>query len=351
MRILTTAALVFIVNTLLAQGKLDFEVKDHDFGKISEADGPAEFTFDFVNNSETEIRITNVKASCGCTTPGWTKESVPPGGTGFIKAKYNPRNRPGKFRKSLRISTSDPGSNQTLYISGFVNPKPKTPEQEYPIVMGDLRMKYRTLNLGKITTEKIVEKTFDVYNGTDSVVTLSSTSWEVPEFIQLSLVEEAVAAGETGQLKVSYDPVKKNDYGFVSDNIRSGDNQNLSVMAVIEEYFPEMTAKELDKAPKLELSSRSFDFGKVNAGTSIEKEFMLTNLGKEKLLFRSIKSNCGCLTYEIKDGAIKKGKSQRLKVLLDTSDMRGNQYKTITIYSNDPVAPTQIITIKGNILK
>ena len=105
---------------------------DHDFGEIKEEDGYAEHTFNFVNVGDAPITITQVKASCGCTTPGWTKEEILPGDSGYVKARYNPRNRPGRFRKSLRITTSDAPSNQTLYIMGIVKPKPKSPEQEYP---------------------------------------------------------------------------------------------------------------------------------------------------------------------------------------------------------------------------
>ncbi|WP_425392392.1 DUF1573 domain-containing protein [Ekhidna sp.] len=345
-------SLLFFLN-LTGQPKLSFEVTDHDFGNILEEAGPVEYTFNFVNNGETPIKITGVKASCGCTTPGWTREEVMPGDSGFVKAKYNPRNRPGRFRKSLRISTNDPSSSTTLYIGGFVKPKPKTPEEEYPIIAGSLRLKYRGLNIGKVTTEKPIVKTFDVFNYTDSTVSLQEEDILVPDHIQIALLPDSLSRREFGELKIIYDPKAKSDYGYVSDNIQLSPNgdQGLSVIAVIEEYFPEMTAEELDNAPKLELPERSYDFGKATAGVMVEKEFELTNSGKDKLELRAIKSNCGCLTYEIKKKGIKKGKSQTLKVFFDTSEMRGNQYKSITLYSNDPVAPTQIITIKGKVEK
>ena len=136
----------FLVMESQAQSGLVFDKVDHDFGEIKEEAGYAEYTFDFVNLGESPIQITNVKASCGCTTPGWTKEEVMPGDSGFVKARYNARNRPGRFRKSLRITASDPASNQTLYIMGVVKPKPRTPEEEYPIATGDLRFKYQGLN-------------------------------------------------------------------------------------------------------------------------------------------------------------------------------------------------------------
>lgn len=351
MRAIFSTCALLILMTTFAQSKLDFAEVDHDFGEIREEGGAAEFTFRFVNSGDEPIRITNVKASCGCTTPGWSNEEVMPGDSGFVKAKYNPRNRPGRFRKSLRITTSDAPSNITLYISGFVKPEPKTPEQEYPVNLGTFRLKYRGLNIGKITTEKVVEKTFDIYNGSDTIAVLNQDEMILPEHISVSLVQDFLNPREVGEIKLTYDPIKKNDYGYVSDNIQfgGGSEENLSVIAVIEEYFPEMTADELDNAPKLAISDRSYDFGKIAAGTTLEIDFELTNTGKEKLYFRSVKSNCGCITYELKNKGIKKGKSQTLKVFFDTSEMRGNQYKSITIYSNDPVTPTQIITIKGNV--
>ncbi len=339
--------------SVFGQSKLKFEVSDHNFGDIQEQAGPVEYTFTFVNTGENPIKLTSVKASCGCTTPGWSREEVQPGDTGYVKAKYNPNNRPGKFRKSLRITTSDPSSNTTLYISGYVKPKPKSPEEEFPILIGNLRFKYRGLNIGKITTEKPVEKTFEIFNHTDSTVRLNEGDFILPDHIKISLVQDSLKKREVGDVKIFYDPVLKKDYGFVSDNIQLADRseESLSVIAVIEEYFPEMSAEELDNAPKLDITERSYDFGKVTAGVMLEKEFELSNIGNNKLELRAIKSNCGCLTYGIKKRGIKKGKTQTLNVFFDTSEMRGNQYKSITIYSNDPVAPTQIITIKGNVQK
>lgn len=350
MKFLASILLAFTFFSLTAQSKLSFEEKDHDFGEIREEDGYAEFTFNFVNEGDAPITITHVKASCGCTTPGWTKEEVGPGEEGFIKARYNPRNRPGKFRKSLRITTSDASSNETLYIQGFVKRKPKSPEEQFPVAVGDFRLGFQTFNFGKITTEKPAVKTFDIYNNGDTLAKLPDMI--LPDYISMELQPTELKSKEIGKLIVTYDPVKKDDYGFVSDNIRIGDaKKDFSVMAIIEEYFPEMTAEELDASPKLTVSQRVFDFGKIIVGNVAQATFTLKNEGKEKLEFRTIKSNCDCITYDFKSRGLKKGKSRELTINFDTSDLVGNQYKSITIYSNDPVNPTQLITLKGRVVK
>ena len=335
------------------QSNLKFEMINHDFGEIREEGGYAEHTFNFVNSGEEPITITQVKASCGCTTPGWTKEEVLPGDSGVVRARYNPRNRPGRFRKSLRITTTDAASNQTLYIMGIVKPKPKNPEEEYPVMVGDFRLKYEVLNMGKVSTEKPIEKSFAVYNSTDSALVLDSTAMLIPDHVSVTLSTGVLNPKEVGKLVITYDPILKNDYGFVNDNIvlDTASESSLTVMAIIEEYFPEMSTEELEKAPRLEISQSTYDFGTVDQGTLVEKTFSLNNVGKEHLALRAIKSNCDCIDYTIKSKRIKKGRSLELRVSFDTSEMRGNQYKSITVYSNDPVRPTQVININGKVNK
>ncbi|MFK7952976.1 MAG: DUF1573 domain-containing protein [Ekhidna sp.] len=353
MKVSFSILFVFLFSLGFSQEKLSFDNLTHNFGELEEENGPAEHTFYFVNNGDGPIQITRVKASCGCTTPGWTKEEVMPGDSGFVKAKYNPRNRPGKFTKSLRITSTDASANKTLYINGFVKPKVKTPEEEYPVVLGDLRVKYRALNFGKITTKEPVEKLFDIYNASDSVVKFNAEDMNVPEHITVSLVQSFLNPKEVGKLSVVYDPIAKNDFGYVSDAISIGTNEEaeMSIMGTIEEYFPIATAEELDKAPKLNLTDRSIDFGKVKRGEFVKIDVTLENTGKSKLNFRAIKANCGCITYDLKSQNLKKGKSQTLKLTIDTSELRGNQYKIVTLFSNDPVSPTQIVTLKGKVEK
>lgn len=59
-----------------------------DFGKIQ--DGEIVYhDYTFKNTGKAPISIVNVQASCGCTTPEWTREVIPPGGEGIIKTTFN----------------------------------------------------------------------------------------------------------------------------------------------------------------------------------------------------------------------------------------------------------------------
>lgn len=103
-----------------------FKYPVHDFGTIQE--GPAaEYEFEFVNNGKEPIVISNVGASCGCTTPSYSKEPVLPGKKGKVKASYNTQGRVAPFTKTINI-TSNAGV-KVLTIKGEVE---KAPEGSVP---------------------------------------------------------------------------------------------------------------------------------------------------------------------------------------------------------------------------
>ncbi len=111
---------------LMAQKPIaKFEKHTHDFGSIQETNGKTSYNFEFKNIGKKDFLITEVKSSCGCTAPKWSKKPIPPGGTGSILVSYDPKNRPGPFTKTITISNNSEESKLLLYIKGDVIPDPK----------------------------------------------------------------------------------------------------------------------------------------------------------------------------------------------------------------------------------
>ena len=111
-----------------AQPKFQFEEENFDFGEVVEGE-IATHEFSFTNVGDQPLVISQVKASCGCTTPHWTREAIPPGGTGTIKAAYNSARRPGNFNKSITIWSNAETSVQRLVIRGSVVNRPPSAEE------------------------------------------------------------------------------------------------------------------------------------------------------------------------------------------------------------------------------
>lgn len=96
-----------------------FENTTHNYGNIEySSDGLCEFVFK--NTGKEPLLLTNVKASCGCTTPTWPKEPIKKGGKGTIVVKYNTKII-GAFTKTIRVYSNAKTSPVTLKITGAVS--------------------------------------------------------------------------------------------------------------------------------------------------------------------------------------------------------------------------------------
>ena len=73
-----TICLLALAGAAHAQGVMQFTTDNHDFGNVPEGT-MATHEFEFKNTGNQPIIIANVQASCGCTTPDWTKTPVLPG--------------------------------------------------------------------------------------------------------------------------------------------------------------------------------------------------------------------------------------------------------------------------------
>ena len=116
----------FIVEIIISCSKSDFEKnaiikfphKEYDFKQL-EIGQKAEYDFEFSNPGKTPLVIQNVKTSCGCTVPEWTKEPVKPDKKGKISIKYDTFN-PGTFSKSITVYYNGKDSPAHLKIRGTV---------------------------------------------------------------------------------------------------------------------------------------------------------------------------------------------------------------------------------------
>lgn len=118
--ILSLTFLAFVQFSIAQSGaQISFNEDRHDFGTLEE--GPSvSHKFNFTNTGTEPLVLTNVKASCGCTTPSWTKEPVLPGENGEILVTYSTARRLGGFNKSITITSNATEPTKVIYIKGTV---------------------------------------------------------------------------------------------------------------------------------------------------------------------------------------------------------------------------------------
>ena len=126
--------IVFICSFVLANAQdtqpavevLQFKETEHDFSSIPQGK-PVYYTFEIVNTGKTAVKLDDVHATCGCTTPEWSRDPIAPGATAKIKVGYNAAAE-GPFEKFITI-TYNTNQTKALKITGKVW---KAPEGSAP---------------------------------------------------------------------------------------------------------------------------------------------------------------------------------------------------------------------------
>lgn len=112
--------------------KFEFQKVEHDFGTIKEGD-VVEYTYSFKNTGEAPLIIQGAQGSCGCTVPAWSKEPIPVGGTGFVKAKFDSKGKPNIQNKTVTVTANTWPKQTVLRFKAMVTPESTAAPAEGPV--------------------------------------------------------------------------------------------------------------------------------------------------------------------------------------------------------------------------
>ena len=130
--------------------KMEFPIREVDFGTHNEGD-ILDTVFKFTNTGEVPLVISNVKTSCGCTTPYWPKKPIDPGKSDVIKVKFNTNHKPGNQVKTITIHANTKNLTEQIKIKAYINPKSGKGKQKLQKVNKILKNKIdlKTINKKK----------------------------------------------------------------------------------------------------------------------------------------------------------------------------------------------------------
>jgi hypothetical protein len=250
--------LVLTLASVFAQPKFKFAAESYDFGEVPE--GPqAIYSFEFTNVGDQPLIISGAQASCGCTVPDWSRDTIKPGGKGFVKAIYNTQGRIGQFNKNITVSynnTVEP--SKILYIRGNVyKPEDKPVYTKEQIAASPVLVLDKIAHaFGKVERGQKVVTKFKVSNTGKSDLKISEFA-SICNCISAELSKTEVKPGQSAVLKVTYTPAGSNDVTDVltiKSNDITKDAPKVSLKAVVVE--------SLNKKTIMNESEQASPFGK-----------------------------------------------------------------------------------------
>lgn len=356
--IITLLTFLFISTvSVYAQEKavIETEKNIHDFGNIIETDGEVSYDFIVKNTGKAPLVITRVTASCGCTTPEWTKVPVEPGKSGVIKVTYNPKGRPGPFRKSISVYSNGYTGALQMFVMGNVVARPLAPAVSYPYSIGDLKLSSKKINYHSVRKDEALGE--KVYLRNDSEQTLIVKKGKLPAYLTAEIRPEVLQPGETGEITVLYDARASKKMGRTYQDlpltIEGFDKKHIqgtiAVTANVIENNGKSSSRKSD-APVISFSSTQIDFGTVEekggflAGKPTET-LLITNTGKSNLTIYSVSSDNEVVDVSGGRKELKPGASATYKISVRPKDIKVKLDTTIYVVSNDPSGPVKMIKV------
>lgn len=210
---LSTLLLALVAPAFAQQGRIVFDDTTYTFAEIAEGEEPRH-NFTFRNEGTAPLRLLDVEPACGCTTPEWTRDAVAPGEEGVISVVYLSEDRPGRFKKTIDVTTDGTPSSVRLYIAGTV----RAAQIVEGVVQGNMFFAEDVVDWGTVAMGRVLTRKVRVQNNgkhpirfekMENAGAVRATPPARPVFhndvveIQITLVTAALEAGQPFDLTVS----------------------------------------------------------------------------------------------------------------------------------------------------
>lgn len=353
---LTTIAALLCALSAGAAPQLKWLEEAHDFGAFSEDLGTVSCRIPFVNSGDTPLVITAARATCGCTTPDYTKEPVMPGDTAYVTVRYNAIGRPGRFDKKVYVYANTVPERHTITIRGVVIGASNTLKSRFPVEVGPMKLRSTTVPFGQLYRGRCKTVFLDAYN--QSTDTLRPVWRSLPQGITVECRPEAIPPGEQAAFSFFLDSSQLPEWGIntgtaiLSPSDSSSIAAEISTIAIIEEDFSRLTPGQRKNAPAIAVSPQKADLGIMERDSApVKAVFEITNTGKDPLIIRRVQITDPAVTAtDISATTVKHGKKAVLTLTVDPSHAEADIINSrINIIANDPDNSTVTVRAVGEI--
>jgi hypothetical protein len=330
----------------VAQNGIVFKETVHDFGTISDKGGPVTHEFELTNNHPTTLVITDVKTSCGCTTPGWTKEPIEPGKTGSIKVTFNPAGYNSRFTKTITVH-SNLEQNIVLQITGQVQREivPIDHSANYPVEIGNYRVKKNELEFGTLAPDETKAVRIDVYNRGDKAI--EQRAGNNPDYLSIAFGEQPLSPKKESQVNVTFSAAKAG-YGNFKGSVEiviDGQTQLFPYSASVVDNFKGLTVEEKRNTPVINFSTKDLAFADLKKEKS--KTIKFSNSGKAPLKIHKIQANEKWIKLSKTSLEVAPGEIVSVTVSIDQKLVKEPFETILTVFSNDQRTPSADIKLTG----
>lgn len=258
----------------VAEPRLHVDAPVFDFGRVEQGD-TVTHVFRFTNRGTRDLRIESVETSCGCTAAVLADDTIAPGASGSIQARFDTGRFLGAQSKRLNVRSNDPAHPiTTLVLQGEVT--------------AEVAVQPGQLYLGRLRRGSRATHTVSVLYDADEPISITGVEHDNPG-IRVE-AEDVEADGKRGRrLHVS-----------VADTAPLGQLRDTLTITTTSEKKPRLTVPVFGNVEgDVTVEPPQVSFGVVRPGARRTRAVRIKNAGAAALRILEVTSSLDTLVPEL----------------------------------------------------
>lgn len=345
--------LLFLLLPASVKAEIVWLEKNYDFGVMKEEAGPAKGSARFVNRGKEPVVITGARPSCGCTGVDYSEEPVNPGDTAVINFTYDPKGRPGKFDKSIRVYVGESDSYR-IGITGNVLGTPESLHMFYPYEAGPLFISDTIINAGELNPPYTRNSFIRCYNS--SLDSISPVVVCTNPMLTVKSSSNKLGPGDLNVFSIFINPGKIQEIGdieipltIIADSaIDNSPRQEVMFRATVSPDFSNLTPQQVADGPRCYLIPERMDLGYISGKDIKTLTFKIQNQGKEKMNILRLAPKSNAIVVKRIPKTVKAGKMEEVTLSLLVGNIPEGPFRLpLEVYTDDPLHPQKTFLIVG----
>lgn len=249
-----------------------FSEYSHDFGTVATA-AKVEHTFEMMNPFKETIHIASVRASCGCSTPTITKDTLKTWEKGGIHVRYNTHTFTGQKGATITVVIDQPYHAEVqLSVEGYIRSD---------VVFNPGQVSFDSIDQGDVATRKV------------SVNYAGRSNWEIMDVLSANTNFE-VELDETrrGGGRVGYDLLVR-----VKETMPAGFFNDQLILVTNDQRATQVPLRVEGRVlPSITVSPASLFLGVVKPGEQVKKTLVVR--GKQAFKITKVACEDGCFEFQ-----------------------------------------------------
>lgn len=305
-----------------------------------------------MKNSGSQLRISEVRPDCGCTTVSFPRQPIGDGESFVISATYDARQL-GHFNKQLAVYSNASQKPYYLTIKGVVTEGDVSYSGGFAEMLGSIQADVNSVEFDDVNRGEMPKKRIHLMNNTREAV--SPVVMHLPDYLIANVSPTTIPAGRQGVVELTLKSNNVRDFGLTQTSVylgmKPGDkvskDKAIDVSVVLLPAFNELTEEQLRNAPKLKMETTTLDLGKFGGKKKKTGTIVLENIGKSELDISSLQMFTAGLSVQLSKSKLHPGDKATLKITAEAKAIRSlRREPRVLMITNDPANAKIVINVK-----